>query len=697
MPTQFKFALQHSPWLLLLCLGLAIAYAWLLYSAKAPWPAGLNRALAGVRGVVVFVILVLLLLNPLILQRSYQAERATVVLAIDNSASLALVHSPAFLDSLRRQLNALEQRLKGANIDTDIQLLTSSELPKGFAWDSLRFDGQETNLQKMLRQVQNNYENRNLDKVVLLSDGIHNQGLSPAFVQYPFPIYSVGLGDPTPKRDIRLATILANKIAYQGNRFPIVAEVAHNGYTEREVQVYLSQQGRVIDRKTVRLGDDEGLSQVTLYAEAAQKGMQRYTVSVDVLPGEFNKENNSRDVYVEVIDGREKILIAAAAPHPDLKALRAALANKDNYSLEIYIPGVTPEPKEARYDLVVLHQIPNRFGRGNELIKRYEQSARWFILGTQSDVNTFNQQKLGLRIDGRMGQVDKVTPALNAQFSLFTLEATQAERLRKYPPLTVPFGEYTLTGEAQVLLYQRVGNIETEKPLLLLNNTGEKPVGILTGDGLWQWRMEEFDLSDNHEAVDELLTKTVQLLTTKEDKRRLRVYPTDNEFYDFQKISFETELYNAIYERVYDTKISLTITDEEGQQRRYNYTPTAGNTRFDISSLPKGVYRYAASANVQGKTETVGGEFVVKSVQLESIQTTADHALLQQLSDNSGGAFFAPQAFEQLAQALIENRKPDLLHSSASQQSLIHWYWLFGLFLALLTLEWVLRKYQGGY
>ena len=53
--------------------------------------------------------------------------------------------------------------------------------------------------------------------------------------------------------------------------------------------------------------------------------------TIDFLSGEFSNRNNRQDVYVEVIDGKEKILLLALAPHPDVKALKSIIEKNENY------------------------------------------------------------------------------------------------------------------------------------------------------------------------------------------------------------------------------------------------------------------------------------------------------------------------------------------------------------------------------
>ncbi|MDX2306575.1 MAG: VWA domain-containing protein [Microscillaceae bacterium] len=691
---RFNLLTDQSPWWVLVCFLVGASYAFVLYQKKASWSLTVNRVLAIFRFVLVTIICLLLLLNPFIRQVINSEEKPTVVFAIDNSQSIANVNDSTRIKALLNNLKEITAKLGNDDVEIDVQQLDKAVTPAQMS--NIPFNAPSTNLSSLLNNIRNNYENRNLAKIVLVSDGIHNQGISPNFLNYNVPILTVALGDTTPKRDIKLQSVLANKVAYLGNEFPVVAEVEHVGYPNRVVQVYLSQNGQILDRKTVNFESEQEIKQVTFYTTAKVKGMQHYVVSVDVLDGEFTNKNNSRDVYIEVIDGKEKILVVAAAPHPDIKAIRSVIENNENYSFDLHIPGLNVL-KQEKYDLVIFHQIPSIYRGGNELLAQFRDVAKWFILGAQSNLNIFNQENKSLGVVGRFGRMDQVTPVFNRQFNKFSFEGDKIAKIEKLPPIQVPFADYNVSNSTEVIMTQRVGNLDTEKPLLVIDESGSVKTAVLAGEGLWQWRMEEYALGDSHEAFDDLISKLIQYLSTKEDRRRLRVYPINAEFYDFEKVVFETEVYNEIYERVYDQKINLTLTNEKGKSNRYSYTVTEGNTRYEISGLPKGIYRYSASATVQNRAEQSSGEFTVKDLQLEALNNTADHNLLRQLAQKTEGKFYLPNQLNDLEKDLLAQRKPNIIHSTEDIAEMINLKWLFFLLLGLACLEWVTRKYQGAY
>jgi hypothetical protein len=669
-------------------------YAAALYQKKPLWGQNLNWALAASRFVVVSL-LCFLLLSPFVRQVKNSYEKPTIVLAIDNSQSVMLTSDSLQVNNLLTRLERIRKDLQEKDVNVDIQLLDESA---GQPLNQGIFKHTSTNLSHILGTINSNYQNRNLAGVVLVSDGIYNQGTSPEYQRYNFPIYTVALGDTVAKKDINLKVLYYNKITYLGNKFPVVAEIHSTGYAGKLANILLKQNGKVLDKKSISLKGDNAVQEVTFVHEAKNKGMQHFVVEIDLQEGEFTAQNNTRDAYIDIIDGKEKILLMALSPHPDIKAIKSILEKNENYQLDIVIAG-NGTPKETKYDLVILHQIPDNYNSGFALARKYIENNTpiWYIIGNQSNLGQYNSISNPVRISTRMGQIDQVAPAFNKNFSIFKYTPEQASLIQKLPPVSVPFGEYKPGANTEIILYQKVGALVTNKPLLAVNTEKNKKSAVMAGEGLWEWWLEEYNLTEKHEAVDELVSKLVQYLSAKEDKRKLRVYPIADEFLDTEKVVFEAETYNEIYERIYGIPVRLQVTDEDNKTNNYSFTNSESNSRFEISGLTKGIYKYKATAQVQGKSETVSGEFRVKDLQLEALTTTADHNLLRKLSEATNGKFYLPGEVDQLTASLTNNPPPDVIQSSEELLELIHLKWLFFLLLALLTLEWGTRKYQGAY
>ncbi len=690
---QLQLIFEESPWWVLASVALGVGYAWLLYQRGGPWSNTTNRILAGLRGLLVGLI-VFFLINPLLKQIISEIEDPVFVIAVDNSSSMLGVDEDP--QAIKARFRELKETIDNDVTDVDIYSFDGKLLLSDF--DSLRFNTKATDLSRLLKRISSDYEGRNLAGVVLASDGIFNQGLSPEYRNYAFPVHTLGLGDTIPKRDIKVKNLYYNKIAYLGNKFPLVVELQNDGISSESTDISILQNGQLLATETVELDADNSVFQTEFNLEAATAGFQRYTVVVGEVPNELTYANNSQDAYLEIIDGKEKILMIGFAPHPDMKAIHAALSRNDNYEIVQYIPGVS-EFEEDQYDLFIINEAFDRFNLLQPIFNQLQQysASMLLILGNRSNFNLYNQTFDIAPFEVKAGQRDRVSPSYNENFSYFTFDRENQSVLNSYPPISVPYGDFNVHPETQVLFYQQVGSIETLKPLMMVRNTQDRKVGIMIGEGFWQWRLQEYAQNENTDVFDQFISKTVQYLSTKEDKRKFRLYPEKNEYYDTEPVIFEAEVYNNIYEPVYGFEINLEIKDESGMVNQYSFINSESNSRLTIGQLSPGIYQYTGYTIMDDRRETISGELSVQELQLEAISLTAQHQLLRTISENTGGSFFHISEIDQLPDFLAQQEIKGVIYSTESFQSLINLKWIFFLLLMLLSTEWFIRKYSGSY
>lgn len=692
-----EFIFQYSPWFILLCLLAGAIYSFLLYQNKKTFSLNQNRILAIIRGLLVSF-LAFMLVNPLLRNNKSSIEKPTVVLAIDNSSSMT--HGgQAKIELLKKNLQQLIESIEAKGASVEIQSLDEKADIQNIS--DIKFNKKRSDLSQMLANIKSSYEGRNLTDVIVVSDGIINEGISPTYGKYNFNVHSLGLGDTTQKRDVKLNAIYANRIAYLSNKFPIQAEISSYGFQSKSTTVILKQADNIIDKQVVSFDKQEDLKQITFYVSAQQKGMQRYTVEVVPLNAEFSNKNNAKDAYIDIVDGKEKVLLVALAPHPDLKAFKSIIEKNDLYELTIKIiqSDDLSQIGSQPFDVLILHQLPDIYGMGGNVVSRLLEQGKptLFVLGNQTNIPRFNGMQQTLSITAQAGKADKVTAKFNNNFNLFNLDSDKLSILERFPPILAPFGEYKPMAGSEIILYQRVGSLTTPKPLLIVNTTSALKSAVLTGEGLWLWRLEEFALTDKQEIIDEVVMKTLQLISIKDDKRKLRVYPISPDFSIDEKVIFENEAYNDIYERIYNQEIKLDITDEKGKVRAFSYTTTKDNSKFEITGLLEGVYRYKASTQVLGKVEFVDGQFIVRNTDLESLNTTADFNMLRTLSAQNNGKFFMANQLEKLNDFLSSNKNPDKVTSVEEMNEFINLKWVFFVLFLLATIEWGVRKYLGSY
>ncbi len=685
-----NFYFQH-PWLIALALCTALFYAWLLYTPKQEWSNSIKYTLSALRFFVVFII-ILLLAGPISRFYERSLEKPEVIIAIDNSLSIKAFNDSTLLQTYLTQLSSLKNKLeeKGVAVKVVDFKNKNTTLTKPQEW--LR----QSPLSIVLSDIQEVEEHKNFSALILATDGIYNKGINPLYQSFNTPIYCIGLGDTIPQKDVKVKNLLYNKISYIGNFFPVHADIAYQGLKGQTVSVSLKNKQTTIATQKLVLSKDKGLTRVSFQTSAKEKGLLHLRVEVSVVEGEKNTVNNSAHAYIEVIDTKEKILLFAAAAHPDLKAIRSALDKKENTETILFIPGVHTLPKD-KFDLIIFHQVPHVQGLGqiefNTLLKT--ETPKLFIVGNLTHLKQFNDANTLLSISARSSQKDLASSALNNNFTKFNFPDTQKERWNETPPLQVPFGDYKVKKEADVIFYQRIGRVNTLTPLIL--SATDRKTAVICGEGLWWWRLQEYSKYGEAEAFDKLINDIVQYLSSKDDKRKFKVYPVTNEFTAGEQVTFQAELYNDIYEPVYNIPFELTLRNESDELLTFKFIHQEGTSGYPVKGLKQGVYQYTATAVLNGKKETMKGDFLVSEELTEMMESTANHRLLKELSAQTKGKFFLPQQTDDLAKTLLAQEYPDVLHATEGLKHWIQLTWIMWLLILLASAEWAIRKYKGVY
>lgn len=683
-----------------MCLILGAVYAFVLYRKDrklTDFSSILINFLAVLRFLTVSF-LAILLLAPLLKYISKRVEPPIIILAQDNSASILHTKDSAlYQNSLKEEVEKLKSELQ-TNFQVE-HFFFDEELRA--AADTLPdYQGRETNFQLLFDGIEERFVNRNVGAVLVVSDGIYNRGTNPAYqsIKQSYPIYTLALGDTSLKKDALIKRLLHNEIAYLNNEFPLEVDLIFHQIESRRGRLRLMKNGKTIEEKSVDLAESGDLQTVRFNVKAEAVGLQRYTVLLEEFEGEVNLTNNRRDFYIDVLDGRQQILLLYDGVHPDIAAINAAIQKQQNYRLKtVQIDDF--DGKLDEFNLVILYQLPTAQSNLKNLSAKLEEEkiAQLFFLGSQSAFTPLNQWGLPLKFDVNSREINDVYPQFNDAFPLFKLEENQIKLIHSLPPLKVPFGKYILNNQAYHLFSQKVGAVETNYPLIAFQEIEGVKKGVFMGEGIWHWRLSEYATSQNHELVDDLLQKIVQYMAVKADKSYFRI-SHEKKFYENESISFELQLYNDSYEAINEPEVELSLWDENGREYTYTFSRTSDAYFLQINSLPLGNYSYRATTQLGNKKYEEKGQFSVEELQLESIETRANHNVLYQLAEKSGGKMLYLPNLSDFPQEL-KSRKDiaSISYADEAVEDIINVKLIFYILLFLLSLEWFLRKRNGAY
>jgi hypothetical protein len=676
--------ISNYPWYFtLLCLVAGFVFSAMLYvrdKQNAERSTVLRYSLAGLRFISVSLI-ALLLLDIFMKRLVNETEKPVIILAQDNSSSiLAGKDSTELKTEYQKSISSFVNAIKD-KYDVKSYQFDSESKPS----ELYDFKGKETDVSKLFSDFENNYANKNIGAIILASDGIYNKGTNPLYniSKFNAPIYTIALGDTIPLKDVWIQNINHNQVAYLGNSFPVEVVINAIDLKDKQITISISNNGKVLKSETITINSNSFSNTLNYLLDAEKTGIQKYTVSISTLDQDKNKQNNSQSFIIDVIDNREKVLILANAPHPDIAALEQSITAPQTYEVEVALINEFTKPLKP-YSLVIVHQVNTIPLRISNEIKANNQSV--FYIGNNAGTTAkplFNN---------RTNDAESV---YQKEFSLFNLSDELKNYIKNFPAITCPFKSGATPNGANILISQKIGVVETEDPILMFTEINGVKTANFVGDGLWKWRMRNFADHNNHNLFNELVSKTVQYLSVKADKSFFRVF-TKKIINENEPIEFTAEVYNQSYELVTEPDVTLILKDNKNKV--YNYTFNKKQTMYSLSAgqFSAGEYTYEAKVKYGDKLYTKSGIVIIKEIVSEKINTVANHQLLYQISKQSGGKLFYKNQLEQLQKDILSSDSiKSITYSHKELTDLVNLKWLFFVILAFLSIEWFLRKYNG--
>jgi hypothetical protein len=684
-----SIVLDYPWWFVSFAVLVAMAYSGILYyrnKANSEMPQWLLNTLAAFRFIVVFL-LCFLLLSPLINTITRQVEKPIVVFALDNSSSITTGKDSTFYKTkFKENLKKLTEDLADKY---DVRLFSFANKVKSVeSFDELHFNEKQTALSDVFEDMQIRYSNNNLGAIILASDGLYNRGSNPLYTsdKLKVPVYSIAMGDTTVKKDIVLQRVEHNRIAFLGNSFPLQIVVSAKKLKGQSTILTVIRGKEEIFSQKVSVLSNAYTASIPVFIPAKERGLQHYKVSLSSVGGEATIVNNTKDIFIEVIDSRQKILILYNTPHPDVAAIKRSIDANENYEVEQFSVDEFNKSLDG-YNMVIMHGLP-KSGKIIESIKKANLSY-WLISGANVLVNS------DFLILSSTTKNNECEPVIEKSFPLFTLSDEFKKGLKSFSAVMCPYSNQTSENVGDVLFYQQIGSVETQIPLMVFHANNEIKSALFYGEGLWRWRIQEFAKNENTLVFDEFISKTVQYLAVKEDKSFFRISGAST-FTENDNILFYAELYNDSYELINEPEINVIIKNTEGKKYNFAFSKTSNAYRLDAGLMPVGEYTLEAKVNVGTKLYTQRTKFHVIPLNIEILNSTADHGLLYSLAQKNGGQMVYPNELEVIKQKL--NAREDItsvVYSQNTTSDLINNKWLFGILLLLITTEWFIRKRNG--
>lgn len=657
-------------------------------------PKRTRQALFGLRFLSLFLI-GLLLLGILFESVSYRKEKPVFITLVDNSQSLKNYKDSA---KVAGQIAAFQKQLK-EKYGEDFELVSYATGNEFRQADQFSLKDNKSRLSDGFEQVYTKYYNRNIGGITFISDGNFNEGPNPVYAAEKIaltPVFTLGVGDTVPKKDQLIRDVSSNEIAFLKNKFPVEVDVEALKIGKRSSRVSIFHKGQTVASQQVNYENGTfDFKHLSFELEASEIGFQYYTVEVSATDGEYTLKNNHRSFYIEVLDARNKVILLAGAPHPDVAALKYVLEKDENIQVESKL--ISDWDKNlSKTDLVIWHEPGINYSPAvYDAIQRSGKPVLYFI-GPNTSNATVQKLDVGMSF-GNSGQTDEVQPAFNSGFELFEISTELQSALRFYPPVKVRYGEVKLGSQNKVLLAQRLGTFVKKDPVLFFGGKNNHKYGVFFGEGIWRWKLTEYGKTKSTAYFEELIQKTSQFLVVKQNASSLRI-TLPRRFSKGEEVRIKAEFYNESLELITKPKIAFTLTDGQNRKSNFEFGVTGNFYTLPLGTLKPGKYTWTASTSYNGKKHSKNGIFVVEDIEIESLETSANHGILQQISANSNGKFYNLANYAQLLNDISKREDiAEMSYEESAFNDLLDYVWLLILICLLLGAEWFIKRWNGGY
>ncbi|MBL8810042.1 MAG: hypothetical protein JNM43_07700 [Planctomycetaceae bacterium] len=164
--------------------------------------------------------------------------------------------------------------------------------------------------------------------VVILSDGRQTTAgdvtqEAQRMASLGVPVYSVPIGSKLPPRDLSLAAVEAPEAVFVNDKAQILAVIGTSGFEGEELEVQLERDGAVVEIQKITPSSDT--ASLTFAVPTTEVGRFEYKIKTKVQAGELREDNNIRDVSLQVVDNKARVMLVDGDARWEFRYLRNLL------------------------------------------------------------------------------------------------------------------------------------------------------------------------------------------------------------------------------------------------------------------------------------------------------------------------------------------------------------------------------------
>lgn len=659
------------------------------------------------------------LLGPSRVERTIHADRAPVVLLLDDSRSMSLADQPGAPTRANRMNDALESnrgRLEALAMRFDVRFFRAGTAAVEGPLGPVACDQPKTALGDALDSALRAARGRRNGAVILLTDGVSNSGREPSRVLPRFraaglPIYAVGFGEeagPAGQKDLKVTNLLAPKAAILHATVPVIAECSLAGYQGKKVLAHFRVDSREVLTKWVFLQRDRENVRLTFHLPCEVPGQRKVTVAFDVEPDELDAKNNELSTFVDVDAQNLPILYVEGTPRWEAKFLRRTLESIEGVNLD-YVNAMSgdstllSQKDFAQFRIVILGDLPAKlFPRADQerMAKAVADVGVGLVMtggianfGPGGYADTPVGRILPVRMTARDGAITESFyatptpqglqhPACQIADDLNACQAAWA-MLAKLDGAT---GVAGLQPAATMLM-----KTSNHDPLLVEQPVGKGRTTAFLADTTWKWAMgDEKSLA----AYRRFWKQLVLSLAQKDLKTGRRLWATLDRYLYVPGETVQIQVFAQTEEGKPLREAGLTAAVVYPNGSRAPISPSFFGECHHATIVPDAGGEYLVEVEGTDGETSLGKyqtKFFVRAADFEMDSPEADLPFLHRAARETGGRYVEPERLGDLLE-MLKGRPAESVVEEERRSELWNRPSVIFLFAALLTLEWVLRR-----
>ena len=696
----------------------------------------------------VYGLLIFFLFGPALVATRVTKLRRPLAVLIDSSQSMAFPESAkaapdgtggkSRLDTVRAKLldpkNPLLQKLSEDyelhlfRFGTALEPIAPASLP------GLRAQDQGTRLLELLQGAAQDAGAQ--AGIVVFSAGITNgdkKALEDSLA-FPVPVFTVGAGETEGFTDVRIADVRAPQFAFRGREFKIDLAIEASGLKGKVVPLYFNRGRNLITSRSVTVNADPFEQKITLTFTPREIGTDTFSLNIPTQPGEQITQNNQKEFKVDVQRDKIRVLTLSGSPSWNYRFMRMAMKQDPLIELVSFVFLRTPTDtvdvpdnqlslipfpiddiflEELRnFDVVVFDDFSHRAYFNPVYLEKVRDfvrdggglamlgGSRAFDSGGYADSALHDVLPVELDGKGNYQTQASVRPVLTASGKVHPITRllpdprSNEETWAKMPPLTSlnqvrsARGETLLTAGA------------SGAPLLTIGRFGKGRTLAFMSDDAWRWNFIAVGNRESPQNHLKLIRQAVRWLAQEPSFEQVQIQPLPVSR-PGEKIGIKLRVLNNDFTPTRQAAVQLRVIGPEGEPTLLPATAESeeGEYSADYTPTQEGDYRIEAEASLGGKTlgkARTGFEVAFKYDEIDDGRPRMD--LLKQIAATSKGEFFPignfnEKSLETIA-AKLESHAPSQIVEQR-QTRLWSTLWPFSIILALLSIEWWMRRKWG--